>query len=79
MTVPLFDNAFKLFVFKDEGEVSISLRITDQCCKTFNMPLESFAYIIANWRDGVDGLDIDGSRWWWEYRDCGPGEYRLMK
>jgi len=72
MTVPLFNKTFKLFVFKGDNEVSISLRITDKCCRSFMMPLEDFTYIINNWRTGVDGRNIDGNRWWWEYRDCGP-------
>ena len=44
--IPLFDQAFKLFVFKSDNEVSISLRITDKCCRSFMMPLEDFTYII---------------------------------
>ena len=72
MTVPLFDKTFKLFVFKNDKEVSISLRITDQCCRSFMMPLNDFAYIIRNWRTGVAAYEIDGDRWWWEHRDCGP-------
>ena len=72
MTVPIFNETFKLFVFKDEDEVSISLRLSDSCCKSFNLPLSDFQYIIDNWKEGVSGYDIDGSRWWWEYRDCGP-------
>lgn len=75
--IPLFDQAFKLFVFKSDNEVSISLRITDKCCRSFMMPLEDFTYIINNWRTGVNGYEIDGDRWWWEYRDCGPRPHCL--
>ena len=75
--IPLFDQAFKLFVFKSDNEVSISLRITDKCCRSFMMPLEDFTYIINNWRTGVNGYEIDGDRWWWEHRDCGPRPHCL--
>jgi hypothetical protein len=36
------------------------------------MSIKDFQYICDNWREGVDGLETKGGKFYWYYSDCGP-------
>lgn len=67
-----FDKPVKIYVFKDENEVSVSFLITPVCTQQYNFTLREFREIIENWRDGDCMINTHEGKWWWEYRDCGP-------
>lgn len=72
--MPLFDKPIKIYVFKDEDEVSVSFRITDVVTINRNFTIAEFYQIVREWRDpGVSGMETeDEGKIWWEWRDCGP-------
>ena len=67
-----FDKPVKIYVFKNENEVSVSFLITPICVQQFNFTLDEFKAVIDGWRSGDCMTRTDEGSWWWEYRDCGP-------
>ena len=49
--MPLFDKPIKIYVFKDEDEVSVSFRITDVVTINRNFTIAEFYQIVREWRD----------------------------
>ena len=71
--VPTFSKTIKLYVFKDEGNVSVTFRITDYCSRSLSMTIDEFRSILDQWRDPQGAVYTeDSGKWWWEYRDRGP-------
>ena len=67
-----FTDTIKLYVYKQQNEVGLSFRITDRCVLNKHMSLSNFEYIINNWQTGVEALETDMGRVWWELRTVGP-------
>ena len=69
-----FTKPIKIYTFKDEGRVKLSFRISDNCVWNEWISIEHFQYICNNWNkeDGVQGLETNMGRVWWEHRNCGP-------
>ena len=71
--VPTFSKTIKLYVFKDEGNVSVTFRITDHCSRSLSMTIDEFRSILDQWRDPQGAVYTeDSGKWWWELRDRGP-------
>lgn len=72
----------KIYVFKDEGMVKISFRLTDYANFGRQMSIEKFQYIVDNWEHGHDGEGVQGLQTkdgkYWIYRSrSGPRPERV--
>lgn len=67
-----FTDPVKIYVFKEQQEVSVSFLVTSACVITRWISLKDFQYICDNWRTGVQGLETNMGRVWWSHRDTGP-------
>lgn len=67
-----FDLPIKIFVFKDDSEVKVCFKISDTCVLNKFISIEDFQYICNNWRNGVNGLETNMGKVWWEHRTSGP-------
>lgn len=47
-----FDKHWKLYVFKNREEISLSFRITDSYCVTYHMPINEFEILLDTWDQG---------------------------
>lgn len=67
-----FTSPIKIYVFKNENTVKISFLITPACVMDKWVSIDQFDYICKNWQPGVNGLETDNGRVWWEHRTVGP-------
>jgi hypothetical protein len=67
-----FTAPIKIYVFKQDQEVSVSFLVSPHCVITRWTSLADFKYICDNWRTGVEGLETNMGRIWWSHRDVGP-------
>lgn len=69
-----FTKPIKIYTFKTDNKVKLSFRISDNCVWNEWITIEHFHYICDNWNkgDGVQGLETNMGKVWWEHRDRGP-------
>lgn len=69
----------KMYVFKDSQTVKLSFRITDYCVINRNLSVEQMHTICDNWNvgEGVQGMQIEGSRLFWYRSRTGPRPERI--
>lgn len=67
-----FSDPIKIYVFKDQGEISISFMISPGCVINKDMSIADFQTICDDWRTGVEGLETDMGKVWWSHRRFGP-------
>lgn len=74
-----FTRQLKLYLFKQEQEVSISIRVSDNSVHTFRLDQENFEQLLVNWQqpDGVR-LVIRNNRWFVQYKTRGPRPERTV-
>lgn len=68
-----FTLPIKLFVFKNEDAVQLSFRMSDSMVITDRISIAHMDTICKEWNNGgVNGLETNMGRVWWEHRNCGP-------
>ena len=63
---------FKVYLFKNEDEVKLSIRVTDYFNVGRHFTIEQFQHICDNWRTGVEGLETKSGRIYWYLSKSGP-------
>lgn len=68
-----FSSALKLYLFKNQDKVSLSIKVSDSCVNGYYFNVKDFESIIQNWQQpkGFELQTADG-RWFFQYKRSTP-------
>jgi len=67
----LFTKTFKLYLFKKESRVELSIKITDTYVQTFSLSVDDMQDLISNWRTEFK-RQIQGTFWLVQHKKYSP-------
>ena len=68
-----FTSRLKLYLFKNQNRVSLSIKVSDNYVNGFSFVVEDFEKIIQSWKQpkGID-MRIDGAHWHINHKSTTP-------
>jgi hypothetical protein len=63
----VFKTNLKLYLFKSKNQVSLSIKVSDNCVNAFNFTIEEFEKILESWTT-PNGFEIQTKNSFWAFR-----------
>jgi hypothetical protein len=68
-----FSKPLKIYLFKKENRVKLSIMVTDSCVNTYNLDVKHIEFLLKNWKSDIGAeFNYGKSDWHVVWKKCGP-------